>query len=66
MAQEKKLSTLRVSEVAETLQLNPQTVSRWLRQGKLPGRKVGSEWRVSRKDLEDYLNGKWPPKTKKR
>lgn len=52
-----KLTTLTVPEVAEALQLHPQTVSRWLREGKLPGRKLGGEWRVSKQALERYLEG---------
>lgn len=44
-------------EVAELLKVNPQTVYRALRAGKLPGAKVGRQWRVNKADLEKYLRG---------
>ena len=50
---------LTVEDTAEELQLNVQTVRKWLRQGRLPGRKIGREWRISRQELEDYLRGKY-------
>lgn len=53
----KEILALTVDDVAAELQVNRQTIARWLRQGKLPGRKVGREWRVSRKALERYLEG---------
>jgi excisionase family DNA binding protein len=43
-------------EVAGILGLSPFTVRRLLRQGELPGRKVGKrQWRIRRVDLEEYL-----------
>ncbi len=36
---------------AAYLQMNPQVVRRWLRGKKLPGFKVGREWRIDEKDL---------------
>ena len=43
-------------EAAELLRLNLDTVRRLLRQGRLPGRKVGPrQWRILRVDLEEYL-----------
>src|SRR5262245_46032195 len=43
-------------EVARILGLSPFTVRRLLRQGDLPGRKVGKrQWRIRRVDLEEYL-----------
>ena len=37
---------LTVNQAAEALQLDPSTVRRFLREGVLPGVKVGARWRV--------------------
>lgn len=38
-------------EVAQTLQLHPEVIRRWLRQGKIPACKIGRSWRVQEEDL---------------
>jgi excisionase family DNA binding protein len=48
-------------EAAELLRLNLDTVRRLLREGRLPGRKVGPrQWRILRVDLEEYLHRTHP------
>lgn len=48
-------------EVAARLRLSAGTIRRLLREGTLPGRKVGKrQWRIHRDDLEDYLRGGAP------
>ncbi|MFQ6016982.1 MAG: helix-turn-helix domain-containing protein [Kiloniellaceae bacterium] len=42
-------------QVAERLQVNERTVTQWLRKGHLRGFKIGKEWRISRRDLETFL-----------
>ncbi len=42
-------------QVARHLQVNERTVTQWLRRGHLRGFKIGKEWRVSTRDLEDFL-----------
>jgi len=43
-------------EAACILRLNLETVRRLLREGLLPGRKVGlRQWRIRRVDLDEYL-----------
>ena len=43
-------------EAARILRLNLETVRRLLREGLLPGRKVGlRQWRIRRVDLDEYL-----------
>ncbi|SEB98096.1 DNA binding domain-containing protein, excisionase family [Terriglobus roseus] len=42
-------------EVASELKLNERTVVRHLTEGKLPGVKVGSVWRIPRARLELFL-----------
>ncbi len=56
---------LSTDEVAHILGLSPFTVRRLLREGELPGRKVGKrQWRVRRADLDEYLSlsgvSTWP------
>lgn len=46
---------LTAQEVADYLGLHLVTVRDMLREGKLPGRKVGREWRVLESELMDWL-----------
>jgi excisionase family DNA binding protein len=49
-------------EAAQMLGLSPFTVRRLLRQGELPGRKIGKrQWRIRRVDLEEYLGATGKP-----
>ena len=43
------------TDVANHLQVNERTVTRWLRKGLLRGYKIGKEWRVSADDLGTFL-----------
>lgn len=45
-------------EAAQWLRVSSQTVYRLLRAGKLPGKKIGQQWRIHKNDLVDYLRGK--------
>jgi len=47
---------LNLKEVSALLNMNTEVLRRWLRNGKLPGVKVGSDWRVNSIDLEPFLN----------
>ncbi len=49
---------LTVEEVAARLQVNEQTIRRWLREGKLAGVPFGGRtgWRVSEDDLRAFLD----------
>ena len=44
-----------VSEVAAYLRMADSTVYRLVKEGKIPGRKVGGGWRFSRKVIDDWL-----------
>jgi len=46
---------LNVGEVAKILQLHVMTVYRLVKEGKLPGFKVGGRWRFHRNALEDWM-----------
>lgn len=46
---------LNVEEVAKVLQLHVMTVYRLVKEGKLPGFKVGGRWRFHRNALDDWM-----------
>jgi len=45
------LGLLTVEQAADYLKMSPYVVRRWLREGKLPGFKVGHDWRIDEADL---------------
>jgi excisionase family DNA binding protein len=46
---------LNVEEVAELLGFQPYTIREKAREGEIPGRKIGKEWRFSRRQLLEWL-----------
>jgi excisionase family DNA binding protein len=48
---------LTVGQAAEQLQVSERTVYEWLRNGKIPGRKIGKVWRLSEDAIVDFLRG---------
>lgn len=48
---------LTIKQVARLLQLPEQTVRQRLREGTLPGVRLGKHWRVSRAGLDRLLTG---------
>jgi excisionase family DNA binding protein len=49
--------SLTIAEAAALTGLSPSTVKARLRDGQLPGRKVGERWVISRAALEAWMNG---------
>ena len=43
-----------VEEVAEALKLHPYTVRRLCREGKIPGFKIGGQWRFDKKEFDEW------------
>lgn len=43
------------AQVADSLQVNERTVTRWLRDRYLRGYKLGKEWRISSQDLQHFV-----------
>ncbi len=43
-------------QIAQRMNVTPKKIRRLLREGKLPGRKVGREWLVKERDLEAVLD----------
>ena len=52
MIQEQLLTS---AQVANHLQIQERTVTRWLRDGYLRGSKLGKEWRIAPSDLQDFI-----------
>lgn len=48
---------LNVEEAAQLLRVSPWTVRELARRGRLPGRRVGKEWRFWRRALLEWLRG---------
>ena len=48
---------LTCEEAAAYLRVHPRTVTRLLTAGRLPGVKVGRQWRLRKADLDAYLAG---------
>ena len=46
---------LTVEEVAEELRVHPETVRQWIREGELDAFDTGRGYRISRKDLDDFI-----------
>jgi len=44
-------------EVADRLRLHVKTVRQFLRDGRLRGTRVGKQYRISRRDLQDFAGG---------
>jgi len=50
--------TLVLSQAAEVLKMHADTVKKHAEAGEIPGRKIGRNWRFSRRALEAYLAGR--------
>lgn len=50
------LNLYTVAEIAERLNVNRRTVTNYIRDGKLRGRKFGRSWYVSEDALRDYFD----------
>ena len=46
---------LSVEDVADELQVNPETVRVWIRSGELVALSIGKGYRISRADLDDFI-----------
>jgi excisionase family DNA binding protein len=52
---------LGVDEAAVFLRVGPEAIYRQLRSGKMPGRKLGREWRISKRALVAWLSSPSEP-----
>lgn len=49
-----KPETYTAEEIAQYLRVHPYTVKRLARAGKIPGFKVGEQWRFDVQEIEDW------------
>jgi len=54
---------LKPEDVADRLAISPKMVRAWLREGKLPGIRLGRLWRVDPDALERFIRGELKPET---
>ncbi len=47
-----------IKEVAQILKVDPKTVYKYVWSGKLKSKKLGKTHRISKEDLEAFINGK--------
>jgi excisionase family DNA binding protein len=52
---------LRLHEAAAVLRVDHHLLRRWLRDGTMPGTKIGSRWRVRREDIQAIMAGRKTP-----
>lgn len=57
------METYTPEQAAKILQVNVQTLRRWLRRGELTGANTTAGWRLTPADLEAFLNANRQPRT---
>jgi len=50
---------LTIREVADYLQVDEKTIRRWIATGDLNAFKLGRQWRVAEKELQNFLRERW-------
>lgn len=53
---------LTVADAAREIGLNRQTVTRAIRDGRMPGQLFGNTYRISREQWNDFKAGTWQPR----
>ena len=54
-----------VEEAARRLGMSRNTVAKYIRQGRLPGDRLGSRYVISDVQVRDYLTGRWTPEQRR-
>lgn len=44
-----------IKELSNLLQTTPQTIRKYLNEGRLKGNKIGGKWLVTEEDLKEFL-----------
>jgi excisionase family DNA binding protein len=63
MSQDEEMLT--TDEVAKILRVNVKTVRNWIASGELVAIDIGNEYRISRKNLNDFMQRRQTDKRKK-
>lgn len=54
----RRMKLLTTNEAAAIAKVDPRTVARWLREGRLEGVKLnGRTWRIEERELEEFIEG---------
>ncbi len=51
---------LTIDELAEYLKLSRTKLYRMAQEGKIPGSKIGAQWRFNRKEIDDWVTNQRP------
>lgn len=52
---EEKIKIYTVPELSKLLRITPQTVRKYLKEGRIKGKKVGTKWLVTEEAIKDFL-----------
>jgi excisionase family DNA binding protein len=55
------MKTYSIEQVADILQLKPETIRQLARTGRLTGFQIGRRWRFTEQDLEQFAERNRPP-----
>lgn len=60
MTDEKKIDVVlyTIPEICEILEISRRTCLTYLADGRLKGQKIGGKWKVSKENLQAYMQGK--------
>ncbi|MCP4572809.1 MAG: helix-turn-helix domain-containing protein [bacterium] len=54
---------LTLEQAARLLQVSTRTIQRMVKDGRLPGRQVGSQWRFDREQIRAWVRGEHDPES---
>jgi excisionase family DNA binding protein len=55
-----EIELLKVEDIAKALDVNMETIRRYIRKGKLKAQKIGKRYYVSKENLITFTNGTFP------
>lgn len=56
MAEVEKMQVYNTKYLARLFKNHPQTITRWLKSGKIQGKKIGRRWFIKRETIDALLN----------
>jgi len=59
-----EVELLKVEDIAKTLDVNLETIRRYIRQGKLKAQKIGRRYYVSKDNIISFVNAETPTEKK--
>ena len=51
-------AVMNIKEVSQYLDVHPATIYKYVRSGKIPGFKIGSDWRFQKKIIDKWMEDK--------